>query len=326
MTTVGAIRLARNGGPDVLEWRTVSLPPPGPQDVVVRNRAVGLNYIDTYHRSGLYTIPLPSGLGQEAAGVVEAVGSEVTDLAPGDRVAYATAPLGAYAEAHIVPRARLVRLPEAISDEFAAGLLLKGLTAWYLLFRTYKVASGDTVLIHAAAGGVGLLLCQWAKYLGARVIGTVGSRAKAALAAAHGCDHAVLYREEEFAPAVRRLTDGRGVPVVYDSVGASTFLGSLDCLQTRGLLVSFGNASGAPKPFDIGLLAAKGSLYLTRPSLAHYVPTRESLEEASDALFAAAVKGVLRLEIGQRFPLKDAAAAHRALEGRQTSGSTVLTV
>jgi NADPH2:quinone reductase len=258
--------------------------------------------------------------------VVEAVGEGVEDLIPGTRVAYGTAPLGTYAEAHIVPRARVAVLPDAISDTTAAGLMLKGLTAHYLLRQTYSVEAGATVLIHAAAGGVGLILCQWAKHLGARVIGTVGSAAKAEIARAHGCDHPLLYREVDVAKDVRALTEGRGVPVVYDSVGAATFANSLDCLEPRGLMVSYGNSSGPPPPIEVGQLAAKGSLYLTRPSLFHYVASQDALAAASRALFDVILSGAVKIEVGQTFPLRRAADAHRALEARQTVGSTVMTV
>jgi NADPH:quinone reductase len=292
----------------------------------VRHTAVGVNFIDTYHRTGLYPLPeLPHALGMEAAGVVEAVGEGVTELAAGDRVAYVHGP-GAYAEARNVPAERLVPLPDPIAEETAAAMMLKGMTVEYLVRRAYPVQPGDTVLLHAAAGGVGLIACQWLRHLGATVIGTVGSEAKAELARAHGCHHPIVYTRDDFVARVRALTAGEGVPVVYDSVGRATFPASLDCLRPRGTFVGFGNASGKPGPFDMGILAQKGSLYLTRPTLFTYTRTRAELLESAGALFDVVRQGVVRVEVRQRWPLAQAAEAHRALEARATTGSTVLTV
>jgi NADPH:quinone reductase len=319
-----AIRFYETGGPEVLRWETVDLAAPAVDEAQVRHRAVGLNFIDTYHRSGLYPVPLPSGVGLEGAGVVEAVGPGVTEVAVGDRVAYAGGPLGAYAEARNIPADRLVRLPEAISFEQGAAMMLQGLTAQYLLRRTYRVQPGDTILIHAAAGGVGLIVCQWAKALGATVIGTVGSEAKAALARAHGCDHAILYTRENFAERVRDFTGGQGVPVVYDSIGKDTFVDSLACLRPLGTMVSFGSASGAVPPVDIGLLAKMGSLFLTRPTLFTYAARRGDLLNMAAELFEVVERGAVRVEVNQRYPLAEAARAHRELEARQTTGSSIL--
>lgn len=319
-----AIRFHDTGDPSVLRWETVEVPPPAAGEARVRHHAVGLNYIDTYHRGGLYPVPLPSGIGLEGAGVVEAVGAGVTGVAPGDRVAYAGGPLGAYAEVRNLPADRLVRLPEGISFEQAAAMMLQGLTAQYLLRRTYRVQPGDTILIHAAAGGVGLLVCQWAKALGATVIGTVGSEAKAALARAHGCDHPILYTRENFAQRVREITAGQGVPVVYDSIGKDTFMDSLSCLRPLGMMVSFGSASGAVPPVDIGVLAKMGSLFLTRPTIMTYTARRGDLLNMAAELFEVVEKGAVRVEVNQRYPLAEAARAHRELEGRQTTGSSVL--
>lgn len=318
------IRVTRHGGPEVLEVVDEVVPPPAAGEVRLRQTAIGLNFIDTYFRAGVYRAPLPHGLGQEAAGIIEALGDGVDDLRVGDRVAYATGPLGAYAEWRNVAAARLVRIPDAIADETAAALLLKGLTAWYLLHQTHAVHAGETLLVHAAAGGVGSLLVPWAKALGARVIGTVGSAAKAEIARALGCDAVVRYREQDTAAEVRRLTDGRGVDVAYDSVGRDTFSASLDSLRPRGLFVSYGNASGKAEPFEPLLLAEKGSLFFTRPTLAHYTATRTDLEAGTAALFTAIERGVLRPRIGQRWALRDAADAHRALESRATTGASVL--
>lgn len=321
----GAIRIHTCGGPEVLQWEEVPLPAPGPGEVVVRHHAVGLNYIDTYHRSGLYPLPAyPAVLGMEGAGVVVAVGTDVGALAVGDRVAYASPPVGAYAEARVMPAARLVAIPEGITDIQAAGMMLQGMTAEYLLRRTYPVKAGDTILVHAAAGGVGLVLCQWANHLGARVLGTVGSAAKAELAQAHGCHETILYNQEDFPARVRALTGGAGVPVVYDGVGKTTWAGSLDCLAPRGMMVSFGQASGPVPPFEISVLGAKGSLFLTRPSLMAYTATRSDLEESAGALFDVVKAGVVKIPVRQTFPLREAAAAHRALEARETTGATVL--
>src|SRR5436190_6329042 len=280
-----AIRLHQTGGPEVLRWEEVEVGEPGEGQARVRHTAIGVNFIDTYHRSGLYPLPLPTGLGSEGAGVVEAVGPGVTHVRPGDRVAYAGGPPGSYAEARLVPADRLVKLPEGISDRQAAAMMLKGMTVQYLIRRTYKVQPGDTVLFHAAAGGVGLIACQWLKALGATVIGTVGSDEKADLARAHGCDHAIVYTREDFAKCVREITGGKGVPVVYDSVGKSTFAGSLDCLRPLGLMVSLGNASGPVPPFDISTLTQKGSLYVTRPTLSTYTASRADLEATASDLF-----------------------------------------
>ena len=319
-----AIRFAKAGGPEVLALHDVELPPPAPGQIRVRHNAIGVNFIDTYHRSGLYPVALPSGLGMEAAGTVEAQGENVGELKLGDRVAYCTGPIGAYAEANNVPADRVVKLPPAVSDEVAAACLLKGMTAQYLLKRTYVVQPGQTVLIHSAAGGVGLIAGQWAKHLGATVIGTVGSDDKIKLAKAHGYDHLLNRRMDDWVAQVRELTNGEGVPVVYDSVGKDTFAGSLDCLALRGILVSFGNSSGAVAAFEPSLLSAKGSLYLTRPTLFHYTRTARELQETADDLFAAIASGAVKVAVNQRFALKDARAAHEALQSRKTTGATVL--
>ena len=319
-----AIRLHQAGAPELMQWESIALPPPAAGEVRLRHHAIGLNYIDTYHRSGLYPLPLPSGLGQEAAGVVEAVGEGVSEVAVGDRVAYATAPLGAYAEARNVPADVLVPLPDALSFEQGAAMLMQGLTAQYLLRRTYLVQAGDTIMVHAAAGGVGTIMCQWAKALGATVIGTVGSEHKAELARANGCDHPIVYTRENFARRVRELTDGEGVPVVFDSIGKDTFMDSLACLRPLGLMVSFGNASGAVPLVDIGVLARMGSLFLTRPTLFTYAARRSDLLAMASELFDLVVAGTLRVEINQRYALMDAAQAHRDLEGRRTSASSIL--
>jgi NADPH2:quinone reductase len=285
---------------------------------------VGLNFIDIYHRSGLYPLPMPSGIGLEGAGVVEAVGSGVTDLKTGDRVAYASAPLGAYAEQRLMPADRLVKLPDGIDERTAAAMMLQGMTVQYLIRRTYKVKAGETVLFHAAAGGVGLIACQWLKHLGVTVIGTVGSDEKAELARAHGCAHTIVYTRENFVERVKEITDGAKVPVVYDSVGKDTWDGSLDCLQRMGMMVSFGNASGAVAPFSAGILSAKGSLYLTRPTLVDYTAKREDLVATAQDLFDVVRSGAVKIEINQTYPLRDAAQAHRDLVDRKTTGSTVL--
>ncbi|MFN4065269.1 MAG: quinone oxidoreductase family protein [Parazoarcus communis] len=319
-----AIRFHATGAPDVLQWEVFEPAAPAAGEARVRHHAVGLNYIDTYHRTGLYPVPLPSGIGLEGAGVVEAVGAGVTEVAVGDRVAYAGGPLGAYAEVRNIPADRLVKLPDAISFEQGAAMMLQGLTAQYLLRRTYRVQPGDTILIHAAAGGVGLLVCQWAKALGATVIGTVGSDEKAAIARAHGCDHPIVYTREKFAERVREITAGEGVPVVYDSIGADTFMDSLSCLRPLGMMVLFGAASGPVAPFDCGVLAKMGSLFLTRPTLFTYIAKRTDLVAMAAELFEVVVSGKVRLEINQRYALKDAAQAHRDLEARKTTGSTIL--
>lgn len=321
---VHAIRIHEPGGPDAMRWEDVTVPAPGEGEVHVRHAAVGLNYIDVYHRTGLYPMEAPFTLGMEAAGTVVDVGPGVTEFAPGDRVAYAGVPLGAYSQERVIPAHRLIKLPDSIDDRTAAAMMLQGMTAQYLLRQTYPVRAGETVLIHAAAGGVGLIACQWASHLGATVIGTVGSQEKAKLAKAHGCHHPILYQEEDFVARVKAITDGDGVPVVYDSVGRATFMGSLDCLQPRGMMVSFGQSSGTIAPLDVGVLSAKGSLFLTRPTLMHYTATREALLAAAADLFAVVASGAVRIEVRQTVPLADAAAAHQALEARETTGSTVL--
>ena len=319
-----AIRIHQTGGPEVLRWEEVDVPAPAAGEVTVRHAAVGLNYIDTYHRTGLYPLPLPSGIGLEGAGTVEAVGEGVSDLQVGDRVAYAGGPVGAYAEVRNLPAWRLMKLPEAIAFETGAAMMLQGLTSAYLLRKTFRVQAGDKVLIHAAAGGVGLIACQWAKALGATVIGTVGSPAKAELAKAHGCDHVINYSTEDFPARVRELTGGDGVAVVYDCVGKDTFQGSLDCLRPRGMMVSYGNASGPVPPVDLIQLSQKGSLFVTRPTLAHHTSTREEILELGGELVAMIASGQVRIEVNQRYALKDAAQAHRDLEARKTTGSTIL--
>jgi len=321
---VKAIRIHENGPPSVMKWEDVELGPPARGEVRVRHTAIGLNFIDTYHRAGLYPMKLPLTLGSEAAGVIEAVGPGVKDFKTGDRVAYAYTVPGAYSEARNMATYRLVKVPAGITDQQAASMMLKGMTARYLLRETFRVRNGDTILVHAAAGGVGLILCQWAKHLGATVIGTVGSRAKARLARAHGCDHAIVYTEQDFVERVRKITKGQGVPVVYDSIGKATFPGSLDCLQRRGLFVTFGNASGPVPDMSPLLLGAKGSLFMTRPSLPDYTATREDLVRTARDLFSVVRKGAVKLEINQTYALKDAAKAHRDLEARKTTGSTVL--
>ena len=320
-----AIRIHENGGPELLKWEEVDVGDPRPGQVKIRQEAVGLNFIDVYHRTGLYKQELPFTPGVEGAGVVEAVGPDVTTLEPGDRVAYA-GPIGGYAEERLIDAGRLVKLPDAISSEQAAGMMLQGLTAHMLLRGVHRVQPGETILVHAAAGGVGLIMCQWAKALGATVIGTVGSDEKADLARAHGCDHPVVYTRQDFVAEVERITEGAKLPVVYDGVGRDTFMKSLDCLQRRGIMVSFGNASGPVDPFPPTLLAQKGSLFLTRPTMYDYVATREELETAAKDLFDMVASGKVKIEVKQSFALKDAAEAHRALEARKTSGSTVLIV
>lgn len=322
-----AIRVHAHGGPEMLRWEPVEIGQPGPGEALIRHTMVGLNFIDVYFRTGLYPPPsLPFTPGMEGAGVVEAVGPGVADLAPGDRVGYGSAPLGAYGEKRLIPADRLIKLPDWLDDRTAAGLLLQGLTAQYLLRQTYTVKAGDTILIHAAAGGVGLLVCQWAHALGATVIGTVGSEEKAALARAHGCDHTILYRDEDVVARVRDIAGGKGVDVVYDSVGKDMFDRSLDCLKRRGLMVSFGNSSGPVPPFDISLLNKKGGLFITRPSIGHYAGTRAELLAMADDLFDVVGSGKVKVNVNQSFPLRDAAEAHRALESRQTTGATVLVV
>lgn len=321
----GAILVRRTGGPEVLEWGRRDPGTPGPGEVLVRHTAVGLNFIDVYHRTGLYPQPLPFTPGADGVGVVEALGPGVTDLSGGDRVAYTSnGPIGSYCEARVLPRSRLVRVPDDLDDDTVASILVKGCTAEYLVRRTYPVKAGDRVLLHAAAGGVGLLVVQWLKALGAEVIGTVGSEEKAQMVRAHGCDHVILYEQEEVAPRVREITGGRGVDVVYDSVGTSTFHGSLDSLRPRGMMVSFGNASGPPPEISPLLLSKKGSLYLTRPTVAHYYSDPGEVEEGFAALFEVVASGRVRPYIGARIPLREAAEAHRRLEARETVGSTVL--
>ena len=319
-----AIRIHQTGGPEVLLWEEVDVPAPAAGEATVRHHAVGLNFIDTYHRTGLYPLPLPAGIGLEGAGVVEVVGAGVTEVKVGDRVAYAGGPVGAYAEVRNMPAHRLLRLPDAIAFDTAAAMMLQGLTAAYLLRRTYRVQPGDAVLIHAAAGGVGLIACQWAKALGATVIGTVGSPAKAELAKAHGCDHVINYSTENFTQRVREITGGEGVPVVYDGVGKDTFMGSLDSLRPLGMMVAYGNASGPVPPFDVLLLSQKGSLFVTRPTIVSYTAKRADLEALGAELFDVVVSGKVRIEVNQTYALKDAAQAHRDLEARKTTGSTVL--
>ncbi len=318
-----AIRIQTTGGPEVMALEDVAPPPPGPGMVTVANRAIGLNFIDTYFRSGLYPMPLPSGLGMEGAGVVEAAGEGV-DLAVGDRVAYCSAGIGAYAQVLNLPAARLVRIPEGIDFEQAAAVMLKGQTAEYLLQRTYALQAGETCLFHAAAGGVGLVFGQWANSIGARVIGTVGSEEKAVIARAHGYHHVINYRTENVVERVLEITGGEKLPVVYDGVGKDTFEMSLDCLRPRGLMVSFGNASGAPAPLDLQALTVRGSLYITRPTLATYTATTEDLRQSCADLFARMLTGQVQVEIGQRYALADIRQAHIDLEGRKTTGSTVI--
>ncbi|GAB6082950.1 quinone oxidoreductase [Desulfuromonas carbonis] len=319
-----AIRMHETGGPQVLRWEEVATPHPGAGEVHLRHTAVGLNFIDIYHRTGLYPLTLPVTPGLEGAGVVLAVGDGVGDLAPGDRVAYAGGPPGAYAEERLIPAHRLVKLPDWLDDQRAAAMMLQGMTAQYLLRRTFRVGPGDPILVHAAAGGVGLIVCQWARYLGATVIGTVGSPEKAELARDHGCHYPILYREEDFVARTRELTGGEGVAVVYDSIGRDTFLKSLDCLRPLGMLVSFGQASGPVESFNPGLLAAKGSLFLTRPSLMAYTAKREDLLASAAELFNVVENGAVRIEVNQTYPLREAARAQRDLEERKTTGSTVL--
>ncbi len=319
-----AIRIHTTGGPEVLTWEEVPVGNPGPGEARVRHTVVGVNYIDTYHRSGLYKLPLPSGIGNEAAGIVEAVGAGVDWVKPGDRVAYGSGPLGAYSEQRVLPADRLVKLPDGVSDRSAATLMLKGLTVQYLFRQTNKLKAGDTILFHAAAGGVGLIACQWARALGVTMIGTVGSDEKAALAKAHGCTHTIVYARENFVERVKELTGGKGVPVVYDSVGKDTFPSSLDCLSPRGLFVSFGNSSGPVASFDLMLLAQKGSLYATRPTLVTFAAKRDAMTAMADELFELVRAGKIVSEPRQTFALKDAAVAHRTLQSRATTGATVL--
>ncbi len=319
-----SIRIDHVGGPEVMQLVEETVTAPGAGQLRVHHAAIGLNFIDIYHRSGVYKVSLPSGLGSEAAGTVTAVGPGVSGFAEGDRIAYAGGPLGAYAQERLLPAVNAVKLPPEVSAESAAALMLKGMTAWYLLHLSFPVRRGHTLLVHAAAGGVGSVLVPWAKHLGATVIGTAGSPDKADKARAAGCDHVILYREQDFAAEVRKLTGGSGVDVVYDSVGKDTFTGSLDSLRRRGTLVTFGNASGKVPPFEPVLLTEKGSLFLTRPKLADHVATREELETASNGLFEVLAQGVIKAGIGQRYPLREAARAHAELEGRHTSGTSLL--
>jgi NADPH2:quinone reductase len=320
-----AIRLYETGGPEVLKWENFDPGHPESGEVLIRHEAVGLNFIDIYHRTGLYPLPaLPAVPGMEGAGIVEEVGSEVGDFAKGDRVAYAGLPPGAYAETRLIPAHRLIKLPDEISSKQAAAMMLQGMTARYLLKGCYKVGKGDIILIHAAAGGVGSIVCQWAKFLGATVFGTVGSYEKAEIAKTNGCDYPILYRDEDFVEAVKKITQGRGVDVVYDSVGNATFMKSLDCIRPLGMMVSFGQASGPIKPFDLGVLSAKGSLFLTRPTLMAYTEKREDLVAHGQDLFDVIIKGVVKVRIKQMYSLADAAKAHQDLESRKTTGSSVL--
>lgn len=322
-----AIVIHQQGGPEQLRWEDVDIPAPGPGEVLLRQTAVGLNFVDIYHRRGIYPLPkLPSSIGSEGVGMVEAVGPCVQDIKVGDRVAYAGGPIGSYAERRVFPAASLVTLPSSISDQQAAAMMLQGMTVRYLLRSTYAVQPGETILFHAAAGGVGLIACQWAKHLGATVIGTVGGPAKAALAKAHGADHVIDYTKEDFVARVKEITGGKGVPVVYDSVGQDTFEKSLDCLRPRGLMVTFGQSSGVIPPFNLVNLSIRGSLYVTRPTLATYTATRDDLLKCSGELFDVVAKGAVRIAVNQTYPLSEAAQAHRDLEARKTTGSTVFLV
>jgi NADPH2:quinone reductase len=321
-----AIRFHKTGGPEVLQWEEVQVGKPGPGEARVRHTAVGLNYVETYLRSGLYPASLPSGLGTEAAGVVEEVGAGVSDVKPGDRVAYVGGPPGAYSEARVMSTERLVVLPKGISEQEGAAMMLKGLTSQYLIRQIFKVKKGDTILFHAAAGGVGLIACQWAKSLGATVIGTVGNEAKAKLASEHGCAHTIIYTREDFVQRVKDITKGEMVPVVYDAVGKDTFMKSLDCLRPHGLMVNFGQASGSVGPIDLGIFGAKGSLFYTRPTLGTYAAKRADYHAMTTDLFEAVQSGAVKITINQTYPLKDAARAHTDLQARKTTGQTVYTV
>jgi NADPH2:quinone reductase len=320
---VHAIRVHEHGGPEVMKWEEIEVGEPGEGQVRIKHHAVGLNYIDTYHRSGLYKISLPAVIGTEGAGEVTAVGPGVTEFKIGDRVAYAS-PIGAYAEERLIPADRLVKIPDNIDYQTAAAMMLQGMTVRYLLKETYKVGPGTTMLLHAAAGGIGLIACQWAKHLGATIIGTAGSDEKCKLALEHGATHIINYRKEDFVARTKELTNGQGVDVVYDSVGKDTFPGSLDCLKPRGLWVSFGNASGPVPPFDILMLSAKGSLFATRPTLQTYTAKREDLVATANDLFDVVGRGIVKIKVNQTYPLKEAVQAHLDLEGRKTTGSTVL--
>lgn len=320
-----AIVMHETGGPEVLRWDDVDPGHPGKGEVLVKHEAVGLNFIDVYHRTGLYPLPsLPATPGMEGAGIVVEIGEGVEEFAVGDRVAYAAVPPGAYAETRLIPAHRLVKLPDSISTRQAAAMMLQGMTARYLLRACYPVQKGDSLLVHAAAGGVGLIVSQWATQLGATVIGTVGTEDKAELARSHGCHHPILYNQDDFAERTREITDGRGVDVVYDSVGKATFMKSLDCLRPMGMMVSFGQASGSVPPLDLGELAARGSLFLTRPSLMTYTAERQALLEHARDLFDVVQSGAVKIEVRQTYPLSEAAQAHRDLEARKTSGSTIL--
>ena len=319
-----AIRILKTGGPEVMEYVDVDLPAPGPGEALIRQMACGLNFIDVYFRTGLYAQPLPAGLGMEGAGVVEAVGAGVSHIQPGDRVAYAGRPCGAYAEARVLPADILVKLPDAIGFETAAAMMLQGLTVQYLFRRTFRLQGGETILFHAAAGGVGLIACQWARALGVTMIGTVGSDEKAELAKANGCVHTINYNKENFVERVREITGGKGVPVVYDSIGKDTFTGSLDCLSPLGMMVSYGSASGPVPPFSLNELASRGSLFITRPSIFSYTAKRDDLEMMAGELFGMVESGKIKIDVNQRYALKDVAQAHRDLESRKTTGSTIL--
>ncbi|MEH6527924.1 MAG: quinone oxidoreductase [Sneathiella sp.] len=321
-----AVRFYEAGGPEVMKWEDVEVGAPGAGEVRIRHNAVGLNYIDVYFRTGLYPAPLPNGLGMEGAGVIEELGDGVVGLSVGDRVAYAGRPIGAYAEARVMPAEGLIKIPDGIDDATAAAMMLQGMTTEYLLQRTFPVKKGDTILFHAAAGGVGLMACQWARHIGATLIGTVGSDEKAALAKANGATHTINYRTENFADRVKEITDGKGVPVVYDAIGKDTFEGSLDCLSPRGLMVSFGNASGPVENINLAILGAKGSVYVTRPSLMDYNASRADLEKSAGDLINMVSSGALKVNIGQTYPLSEVRKAHEDLEGRKTTGSTVFTV
>jgi NADPH:quinone reductase len=326
MTTLTshAIRIHEHGGPEMMKWETVEVGEPGAGEVRIKHTAIGLNYIDTYHRTGLYKIPLPTVLGREGAGVIDAVGAGVTEFKVGDRVAYAASPIGSYSEIRVIPAAGVVKVPDNVTDQQAASIMLKGMTAQYLLRRTFKVGKGDTILFHAAAGGVGLIVSQWARHLGATVIGTVGSEEKAAIARAAGCHHVINYSTEDFVARVAEITAGKKCDVVYDGVGKDTFMKSLDCVRPLGTVALFGNASGKVEPFDLGILAAKGSLFVTRPTLDTHVAKREELVATANELFDVVGRGIVKIEINQTYALKDAAQAHRDLEARKTTGSTVL--
>jgi len=321
-----AIRIKNPGGPEVMSWEDVEVGKPGPGQVRVKHTAVGLNFIDIYHRTGMYPLEYPCGLGLEAAGLVEAVGEGVNDLKKGNRVAYAAPPVGAYSEARLIAADRLVKLPAEIDEKQAAAMMLQGMTVQYLIRRTYRVTKGETVLFHAAAGGVGLIACQWLKHLGVTVIGTVGSDEKAEVAQAHGCAHTINYRKEDFVERVKEITEGKGVPVVYDSVGKDTFESSLKCLSPLGMMVSFGSASGPVPPFELARLAPLGSLYITRPTLMTYTAKREDLLAGANELFEVVLSGAVKIEVNQTYPLSEAAQAHRDLEARKTTGSTIFEV